>query len=251
MSGRSERRAGFTLIELLVVVAIIALLIAILLPSLSGARRQAQRAYCASNLHQQGLALSAYLVEQKDRLPYIECPLWNKYSTTGQWDWDVNPLELLPSGAKKYPFSYQNVMARYLLDANSDICPSAVLGYPRIKLRETYRLSAANNKDGKAKLVNDLLGTSSSANYNYSLKYLNGRRYELKYVDTSQLPFRIQKGTGPYYLLRDFVDKDKEDLPNGEILWKPPHQKGFNQLFLDFHIEMVQVFRKPVGFSYP
>jgi prepilin-type N-terminal cleavage/methylation domain-containing protein len=55
----SSRRA-FTLIELLVVVAIIALLLSILLPSLAGAREQGKRAVCLSNLSGLGKAMWQY-----------------------------------------------------------------------------------------------------------------------------------------------------------------------------------------------
>ena len=54
------RARAFTLIEILVVVAIIALLIAILLPSLAAARENAKATLCASNGHQMGLALQMY-----------------------------------------------------------------------------------------------------------------------------------------------------------------------------------------------
>ena len=64
-------RQGFTLLELLVVVSVIALLISVLLPSLTRARDQAKRVHCASNLHQLGIALISYSYEYMDQLPTL------------------------------------------------------------------------------------------------------------------------------------------------------------------------------------
>jgi prepilin-type N-terminal cleavage/methylation domain-containing protein/prepilin-type processing-associated H-X9-DG protein len=62
---------AFTLIELLVVVAIIALLISILLPSLSSAREQARAVVCGQHLRQFANGLQIYLGENKDYIPGV------------------------------------------------------------------------------------------------------------------------------------------------------------------------------------
>lgn len=63
---RRTRGRGFTLIELLVVVAIIALLMSILLPTFSRARRQAKRVMCGSNMHQISLAIFQYANDEHE-----------------------------------------------------------------------------------------------------------------------------------------------------------------------------------------
>ena len=59
---------GFTLIELLVVISIIAMLIALIIPSLRSARELGHRAVCLSNLKQLTLAWVAYAVENDSKI---------------------------------------------------------------------------------------------------------------------------------------------------------------------------------------
>jgi prepilin-type N-terminal cleavage/methylation domain-containing protein len=72
-------RKGFTLIELLVVVAIIALLIAILLPALGRAKTIAKRTVCLTNMKAIAQGTRAYATGNEDLLPEVSGQAANNY----------------------------------------------------------------------------------------------------------------------------------------------------------------------------
>lgn len=68
---KKRSSSAFTLIELLVVVAIIVILIAVLMPSLAVARKQASQVKCLSNMRQVGYAILLYTMENDGRIPSV------------------------------------------------------------------------------------------------------------------------------------------------------------------------------------
>src|SRR6266478_1336108 len=66
---RPKQPRAFTLVELLVVIAVIALLIAILLPALNRARESANTIKCAANLRSIGQGIAQYVAEYRQTFP--------------------------------------------------------------------------------------------------------------------------------------------------------------------------------------
>jgi prepilin-type processing-associated H-X9-DG protein/prepilin-type N-terminal cleavage/methylation domain-containing protein len=69
-------KKAFTLQELLAVIAIVLILIAFLLPTIGKAREAANRAFCASNLRQIGIALWLYLADHDRFFPEYNGGFW-------------------------------------------------------------------------------------------------------------------------------------------------------------------------------
>ena len=102
---------GFTLVELLVVISIIALLMAILMPSLQKAREQAKKITCLSGLRQLGFGCQLYATDYDDKLPpaAFSSVGWGTYKIfMGGW----NGLGILHSEG-------------YITDIKTFWCPSA------------------------------------------------------------------------------------------------------------------------------
>lgn len=118
---------GFTLIELLIVIAIIALLLALLLPPFYKAKEQGRFAICKANLSNYGSALNMYLTDNKDTFcepaniyfsqldPY---PVEKDINIPFHLRWCNGDLDL-----KKHP-EYGGVLFPYMKSAQVFICPS-------------------------------------------------------------------------------------------------------------------------------
>jgi prepilin-type N-terminal cleavage/methylation domain-containing protein/prepilin-type processing-associated H-X9-DG protein len=110
-------RKGFTLVELLVVIGIIALLIALLLPSLNKAREQAYLVTCTSNMRQCGLAMFMYAQDNRGRLP------GSKGQGPINLDWSGrNNALYLQSGGNTHPI-YTSVLLKYISTPRMLVCP--------------------------------------------------------------------------------------------------------------------------------
>ena len=93
-----RNKAGFTLIEMLVVIAVIAVLLAILLPSLNKAKEMMKRLKCQANLKQIALAWHMYLNDYDGRFYQAI----NANSLYGGWKSITPAIEDVPRPLNSY-----------------------------------------------------------------------------------------------------------------------------------------------------
>lgn len=116
-------RRAFTLVELLIVVAIIALLLAILLPSLGGAREQARQAVCLSSARQLHVANTNYSVAENDYYVPAASDFYDGFGGRRRWHGTRESNAVSSDPAKNRFDPLLGPLVKSLVDGKVKACP--------------------------------------------------------------------------------------------------------------------------------
>ena len=139
---RGSPRRGFSVVELLVVVAIIAVLLAIVVPGIGRAKELARRAVCMTSLRGLAQACHSYAAEREQRLPNMHDYGGSQYNASSYWlslKWRRMLMD--EYGIRRYYFYCPSNQAGWNLDSLWEHQDRfSIVAYPYFGANDDYSL---------------------------------------------------------------------------------------------------------------
>lgn len=225
---RPTPRSSFTLIELLVSIAIIALLVGLLLPTLAGARQAARSVACSARLQQLGVGLSQYLEDFHDALPQVRISVGNGTANIGALfggkKGTLPAFGINQYGAERRPLNRYVFSGDVPPDSNSD-------PFELEPFRSPCDTGGQIPGIGFVRSMYDLLGSS----YTLNDHALDGDAFAtLIPISGGKMP-RVLDTTKTWVLGSHPIYNHQENGDRG-LRWYGKARTAANLLFLDFHV---------------
>ena len=185
---RLSQRRAFTLIELLIVIAVIAILTALLFPVFAQVRGKARQAGCLSNFKQQALAVSLYVQDADEMMPF------NYYGDGGL----NSPPAML----------FGQLLQPHLKNLQVYNCPSDPASDDQ---RATLEITPPNTPQQRD------FNLSLKSNFGFNYQYLspNGTRDGVNYISISTSLAQISSSAQTILAVDSVWDRDVDGNPVG------------------------------------
>ncbi|MCD4831423.1 MAG: prepilin-type N-terminal cleavage/methylation domain-containing protein [Anaerohalosphaeraceae bacterium] len=222
MKMNEINKKAFTLVELLVVISIIAMLLAILMPSLQKTRAQAKKVVCLSGMRQLGFGCQFYASDNNNKLPKDSTSdtAWGTYKIfMGSWaalgtlyaDGYIKDLNVYWCPSAKGDFSQKYNMDRKWIKNGTHMDPEANADGERVLRSYQFRgkfLKKEGQKvidSSRLAIVMDVFLPPSPTNPNPIPSHSNG--YNVVFVDGSGSFFKVDPKNNEFqYSYRNPLD---------------------------------------------
>jgi prepilin-type N-terminal cleavage/methylation domain-containing protein len=209
---RSPRPWGFTLIELLVVIAVIAILAALLLPALAGAKQAALSAACKNDLRQIGIGVSLYTSDFQKYPRFVETTASPTLVAT---TWDSKLLSLVASNMDIFWCPANKLTPKWTND----------VGLPFHNTSYSYNVSGSSRFGA----LGPVLGLDGGGALYLAESKVKAPADMIEVADALAKPIPRAGGDGDA--------DDMVNAPNLIVELVPRHNRGENAVFCDAHVE--------------